>query len=393
MTALETPAWRPSYPAVLFGTPPTCDERRWWTPDRPPDLYVARPSWRRWIVPLQSWNAVSTMLPGQCLQVCLELDGCELRTNVSHDLVDETESVEQELDNRTGSDGRACRYFRSFAVVIDSHHHETTTRRCSDKLTGDVQGPASAKVQLETVQVEEDPVSALSTYQTPRMEYNHEQNVPNQNPDLAIRSQHGTWTSCGQCPDVLREQFPEVVDIAKSGWWNGCHEKDSGLLQPPTTLLVLWSKSATRMQLPVWMTAYHVEHAAALVEDLDPLTWRQPPCPMSPLMSPGCRRSSGSRCHRRLRHRCWVLQTEGRTDWRTIHMPVTGNLLRRSAYQDGKRPRKCTGTAGSGHILTARPIPFHGTFNSQSQSADSQFASLKLYITGRSVLCSLYSVN
>jgi len=43
---------------------------------------------------------------------------------------------------------------------------------------------ASAKVQPETVQVEEDPVSVLSTYQTPRKEYNHEQNVPGLDSDL-----------------------------------------------------------------------------------------------------------------------------------------------------------------------------------------------------------------
>jgi len=78
-------------------------------------------------------------------------------------------------------------------------------------------------------------------------------------PSMAL-SQHGTWTSCGWCPDVLREQVPEVVDAAKSEWWHGCLEEDSGLLQPPTALLVRWSKSATRMQLPVWMTANHVEY-------------------------------------------------------------------------------------------------------------------------------------
>jgi len=83
------------------------------------------------------------MLPGcaEYLEVRLELDGCELRTIVGHDLFDETESVEQtvqKLDNRTGSDGRARRYFRPFAAVIDCHDHETKTRRCSDKLTGDV---------------------------------------------------------------------------------------------------------------------------------------------------------------------------------------------------------------------------------------------------------------
>jgi len=48
----------------------------------------------------------------------------------------------QKIDNRTGSDGRACHYFRPFTAVVDCHDHETMTRRCSDKLTGDVQGPA-----------------------------------------------------------------------------------------------------------------------------------------------------------------------------------------------------------------------------------------------------------
>ena len=75
--------------------------------------------------------------------IILKLDGSELSTIVSHDLLDEAEPVEQtiqELHDRTGSSRPAGRIFWPSHEIVDGHDYIMMTRWRSKKFTGEVQG-------------------------------------------------------------------------------------------------------------------------------------------------------------------------------------------------------------------------------------------------------------